>query len=106
MFVNRRTCRFQDFSSTCFSHVVILPIGACVCTDDQGAGRCSLANNDGLCGLGLRSCNNMSHGMKTGIVFAIVGGFIILVLGGYLCWKRRMNMIRGAQRLRKSRSLR
>ncbi|KAG0561915.1 hypothetical protein KC19_9G103000 [Ceratodon purpureus] len=62
-------------------------------------GMLNLANNDGLCGLGLRSCNNMSHGMKTGIVFAIVGGFIILVLGGYLCWKRRMNMIRGAQRL-------
>lgn len=58
----------------------------------------NLANNGGLCGLGLRSCNQMSHGLRTAIIMAIIGCFILLVLGGYLCWKRRMN-IRGAQRL-------
>lgn len=62
-------------------------------------GMLNLANNNGLCGLGLGSCNHMSHGMKTGIVFAVLGGFVVLFVGGYLCYKRRMNMIRGAQRL-------
>ncbi|XP_024362217.1 receptor-like protein 4 isoform X2 [Physcomitrium patens] len=59
----------------------------------------NLANNDGLCGVGLRSCNTMSHRQKSGIVIGVIIGFMVLILGGYLCWKRRMNMLRGAQRL-------
>lgn len=46
----------------------------------------------------------MSHRQKSGIVIGVIIGFMVLILGGYLCWKRRMNMLRGAQRLRKSSS--
>lgn len=58
----------------------------------------NLTNNDGLCGVGLQSCESV-NGSRWTTFFLLVLGFLILVLGGYLCYKRRMNMLRGAQRL-------
>jgi hypothetical protein len=64
---------------------------------------CSLANNGGLCGVGIRNCHKVSGAAKVGIGFAIAFGIVAFFVGGYLCWKRRQNIARGAQRLRKYR---
>lgn len=62
---------------------------------------CSFANNDGLCGVGLGSCNQDSNkGTKAGIIVAVIVAVAMVLTGGFVYWKRRANIAR-AQRLRK-----
>jgi len=63
---------------------------------------CSVANNPGLCGVGIGPCSRVSAGQKAGIIIGIVVGVIALVAGTVFCWKRQSAIAAGkAQRLRK-----
>jgi undecaprenyl pyrophosphate phosphatase UppP len=61
---------------------------------------CSLGNNAGLCGVGLRECHGSRSAAKVGLAFGILIGIGALVACILLYWKRRANIAR-AQRLRK-----
>lgn len=62
---------------------------------------CSLANNPGLCGVGIGPCSKMSVGEKFGLYISLAIGLSCMAAGAFYCWKKKIAITRGAQRLRK-----
>ncbi|KAG0615556.1 hypothetical protein M758_5G050700 [Ceratodon purpureus] len=63
-----------------------------------GGANLNLANNDGLCGVGIRSCDELKQGSRAGIIVGVLLGSLMAFLFGYVYYKRRQNIAR-AQRL-------
>lgn len=61
---------------------------------------CSIANNEDLCGVGIKPCGHLKGGTKAGIIVGVLLGSLLAALAIYIFYKRRQNIAR-AQRLRK-----
>ncbi|KAG0579813.1 hypothetical protein M758_4G126400 [Ceratodon purpureus] len=59
----------------------------------------NLANNPGLCGVGIGPCSKMSVGEKFGLYISLAIGLSCMAAGAFYCWKKKIAITRGAQRL-------
>ena len=62
---------------------------------------CSVANNPGLCGVGVGPCSKMSLGENLGLYISLGIGLSCMAAGAIYVWKKKIAITRGAQRLRK-----
>lgn len=58
----------------------------------------NLANNENLCGVGIRPCGGLKAGSKAGLIVGVIITCLLAALFGYIYYKRRQNIAR-AQRL-------
>lgn len=63
-----------------------------------GGANLNLANNENLCGVGIRPCGEPKGGSKAGVIVGVLMGSLLAALFGYIYLKRRQNIAR-AQRL-------
>ncbi|XP_024367592.1 receptor-like protein 4 [Physcomitrium patens] len=58
----------------------------------------NIANNEDLCGVGIKPCGHLKGGTKAGIIVGVLLGSLLAALAIYIFYKRRQNIAR-AQRL-------